>query len=575
MLQKTHFGGRDAGCCEIRLRLKGSDSELMLALLINIAAAIALLLWSVRLIRTGVERAFSGPLRTGLRHASKSRVTATFGGALAAIAMQSSTAVAMLIAAFASSRTLVAATGLAVILGADLGSAIATRILLLPVDALISFLLLGGVVLFLRAATRRSKQFGRILIGLALVLVSLSMMRTATAPLQDNSIVDMLVSYLASDLFSAFLLGAFIAWAMHSSVAAILMVVTMTAEGLLGAHAAIALVLGANLGGALIPVWLTLKADMPARRIMMGNLILRGGGALLAFFAISRFDLPTELLGPTAASQAINLHLVFNVAVVVMSLPLAGVALRFAKAILPERNTNLRNSRISALDPATLGDPDRALASATREVLAMGEMVHQILGPALVLLKDWDQQIADQIKRTDKEVGEIHLAIKLFIARLQERKLTPVQMRKAEDIAAIANHFKDACDQISKNMVAMASQLQAKGLAFSEEGWRDLTNFHDRVTSNTQLGLNVLVSGDLETAIQLVEEKDRTRDAEQELQANHLKRLSEGIGASLETSNQHQETIRALKQINSAFSYVAYPITKETGVLLSSRLASS
>ncbi len=545
----------------------------MLSVIVNVAGAIALLLWAVLLIRTGVERAFSGPMRIGLRHAAGSPPTAVGAGILAALTMQSSTAVAMIIAGFATSGSLVLATGLAIVLGADFGSALAARILLLPIDALVSFLLVVGVGFYLKGNSARLKQLGRIVIGLSLVLVSLSMMRAATQPLQNNEVFEVLISHLANDLLAAFLLGAIMAWATHSSVATILVIVTFASQGLLSGPTSWSMVLGANLGGALIPVWLTLKSELAPRRIMLANLVLRGGGAILAFLAIVTVA-DVSFLGATVANQAINLHLAFNFAIILVTLPLIKPALRLAAILLPNEK-NSQRARMSALDPSALSDPERALSCVTREVLGMGELVQHMLAPSLGLLREWDEETANHIVDMEAEVDDIHLNVKMYVARIQEGELTEGQAQRAVDIAAIANHFEDAGDQIASNMVAMAKRLNAEGLAFSKAGWRELTEFHDRVMSNTQLGLNVLVTSDPEAAIQLVEEKDRTREAEQRLQARHLNRLRKGNVASVETSNLHQETIRALKQVNTAFTYAAYPIAKESGALLSTRLASS
>ncbi|RLJ51939.1 phosphate:Na+ symporter [Litoreibacter meonggei] len=543
----------------------------MIQIVGNLAGAIALLLWSVRLVRTGIERGFSGPLRTGVRRASQKKTTAAGSGLVAAIAMQSSTAVAMLVAGFLTAGTLPMGSGLAVILGADLGSSIAARILLTPIAALVPVLLVVGVGLFLKGRSRRTKQSGRIVIGIALVLTSLSMIRTATAPLQDSEFTTLIFSYLSTDLLTSFLIGAVLAWVTHSSVATVLAVVAMASEGFLAAPVAAAIVLGANLGGATIPVLLTLSGAQSARRVMLANLLIRGGGALLALLALLHWQDQIGLLGASAAVQSINLHLVFNFVVLLLGLILITPTLSLVTSILPEIAPS-KPRRISALD-ATMTDPDRALACAAREVLEMGEQVHGMLTPIMGLLRDWDEDTLRAIRDSEDEVDRMHFEVKLYIAHLQEGVLSGRQARRAMDIATISNHLEDAGDQVSTNLIDIAQRLRADGLSFSEEGWRDLCDFHDQVMSNVQLGLNILMTGDAEAAIQLVEEKDRMREAEQRLQAHHLERLRKGNTATVETSNLHQETIRALKQVNTDFTYTAYPIVEATGALLSSRLA--
>ncbi len=546
----------------------------MILLLLNLAAAVALLLWSVRLVRTGIERGFSGALRTGVRRASERSTTAAASGVVAALMMQSSTAVAMLVAGFVAASTLPTVSGLIVILGADLGSSLVARILVSPISAITPVLFILGAGLFLKGRSRRIKQAGRVAMGIALVLTSLTMIRVATAPLQDSPVVGLIITYLSEDLISAFVIGAVLAWAMHSSVATVLMVVTLAGEGLLQAPVAAALVLGANLGGAAIPVLLTTSAAHAARQVMFGNLLLRGGGSVFALLALMIWTDAVGFLGGTAAAQAINLHVLFNAVLLLLCVPLTGMALTAVSLAFPEATT-AKPRRISALDESAMNDPERALACAAREVLVMGEQVHAMLAPALGLFRNWDDDVLDQMREREDEIDRMHFEVKLYIARLQEGLLTEEQARRAMDIATIANNLEDAGDQIWVNLSEMARRMHKDGLSFSDAGWRELSDFHDQVLSNVQLGLNVLMTGDADSAVQLVEEKDRAREAEQRLQAHHLDRLRHGNTASIETSNQHQETIRALKHINTAFAYVAYPIAEETGAMLSSRLAGS
>lgn len=545
----------------------------MALFIVNLAGAVALLIWAVRLIRTGVERAFVSPLRSLLRRATSSWVSAAGAGAVAAVLLQSSTAVAVLTAAFAGTGSLAGSAGVALILGADVGSAVVAQILLAPIHGLIPLLLIAGVTLFLRSKNRRPRQAGRILVGLALVLLALTLIREAAAPLRDSPLVGTVLTYLASDMISSFLLGAAITYVMHSSVAAVLMLVTFSAQGMLPGPGAGALVLGANLGGALIPFLLTLKADSGSRRIMGANLMLRGGGAVLALMVLRIWPEGLAWLGPDHGRQAINLHLVFNLAVLVLSLPLLPAVVRATEALFPDAAEGGDAPRVTALDEGALDDPRLALGNAQREVLRMGEEVHAMLQPVLGLFRTWDAATAEHILAEEDEVDRMHFEIKLYIARVQEARLSPEQSRRAMEIASFANNFEEAGDQISTNLLELAQKMQDIGVAFSEEGWRELTNFHDRVLSNAQLALNVLISNDLESARQLVEEKDRARAAEQRLQGQHLARLRGGNAASIETSNLHQETVRALKTVNTAFCQVAYPLVEQAGDLLATRLA--
>ncbi|MFP3383888.1 Na/Pi cotransporter family protein [Tritonibacter sp. SIMBA_163] len=545
----------------------------MTAFLIQIAGAAALLLWAVRLVRTGVERAFATQLRQGLRRASDNRVLAAVSGMLSAMLLQSSTAVAMLVSNFASKGVFTAAVGVAMLLGADLGSALVAQILLARPGVLVPALLLLGVVLFLRSNQRKLRQTGRILIGLALIFVSLDMLRTATAPIIQSEGAVAILGYLDSDLLTAFLLGAVFAWVVHSSVAAILLFVTMVAQGALQPMAAMAMVLGANLGGAMIAFVLTLAADVRARRIVTANLVLRGGGAIAVLLALSFQVFDPAWLGQDAAVQVMNLHLAFNLALCVLALPFAGLIAKLSEQMMRDQSTQTLGRGLSALDQAALEDPPRALNCAARELLRMGEVIEKMLVAAMGLYETWDDRVATAIQEDEKALRRMHLDLKLYLAGMNRHKLDDNAVNGAIEASLLAANLEAAADQVSRKMIELARKLSSEGICFSKSGKQEIGDFMDRIQANVQLALTVMMTRNPDDARELVAEKESIRTAEQRLQSKHLSRLREGVSESIETSAIHQETLRILKQVNTSFAMAGYPILDESGDLLSSRLS--
>ena len=196
----------------------------------------------------------------------------------------------MLAAGFAASGMISVSAGLAILLGADLGSALVVQVLSFDLSWLVPALILVGGALFLKFEARGVKQSGRILMGIAFVLLSLHMVSEATAPMRQSALLPLVISYLRADFFTAFAAAALFTWLIHSSVAAILLFVTLAAQGVLPVEVGLFFILGANCGGALIAVWLTRGDAVEARRVPLGNLIFRGTAALAALFVLQAVD---------------------------------------------------------------------------------------------------------------------------------------------------------------------------------------------------------------------------------------------------------------------------------------------
>ncbi len=546
----------------------------LILFLLNIAGAAALLIWAVRLVRTGVERGFSAQLRQWLRHSTRNRVLAAGSGLTAAVFLQSSTAVAVLVSNFVTKGGLGAATGLAIILGADVGSAVVSQILMVRLPFLIPLLLLVGVVLFQRANDSSVRQLGRILIGLSLILVSLDMIRMATGPMVENPGTQAVMEYLGRDVLTAFAIGAVFAWVVHSSVAAVLLFVTLAGQGILPVSAAAAMVLGANLGGSFIAYVLTLSAPIASRRMVVANLALRGGGAVLAAVLVTSFPDLIDRLGANPSRQVINLHLAFNLILAVLALPFVGPITRIVSRFVVEMETSSSHLEVrSALDPTALKRPTRGLDCVARELLVMGQRIEQMLMAVDPLYDTWNAASANAITEQDKMIKAMHLDVKLYLAQLSQMGLDEELSRRSMELANISTSLDVASDAVSRIMLSLAKRLKSEGLTFSDKGREEIHDFADRVLGNVQLALNVLMNQNPGEARELVAAKEKVRSVEQKLQHNHLGRLQQGLSESIETSHIHQETLRALKQINTSFSMIGIPILAKSGDLLKSRLS--
>jgi len=491
----------------------------------------------------------------------------------AAVFLQSSTAVAVLVSNFVAKGGLAAGVGLAILLGADVGSALVTQLLMVRQAYLTPLLLLVGVAIFLRGEGN-ARQVGRILIGLALIFVSLDMIRAATGPLVGNPSTQMVMAYLGRDLATAFVIGAAFAWVVHSSVAAVLLFVTLAAQAVLPTTAAAAMILGANLGGALIAFVLTLSAPIAARRMVIANLILRGGGAIAITLLIAALPELLTYLGKSSARQAINLHLMFNLVLAVVALPFVGHIIRALNGLIPDRSADARAAEsATALDPAALNRPQRGLDCAARELLGMGQKIEQMLIAVEPLYDTWNAADGKVIYEQDLAIKKMHLNVKLYLAKLGQNGLDEDLGRRSMELASISSSLDSASDAIARVMLDLAKRLDSQDLKFSTQGREEIHDFSDRVQSNVQLALNVMMNQNPAEARELVAAKEKVRRVEQKLQRNHIGRLREGLAESIDTSNIHQETLRALKQINTAFSMVGYPILLKSGDLLKSRLS--
>lgn len=546
-------------------------------LLLHLAGAVALLLWATRMVRTGVERAYGDVLRERLSATLRNPLLAAGAGMGLAVALQSATAVCLLVGSFVGSGIVAGASGIVAVLGADLGSALVVKLLSFDLEILIPILLVAGTTIFMSTERRTWTQFGRILIGVGLLLLSLRLIGEASEPLRESKILPVVINYLAGDPVTAFLLAALMTWLFHSSVASVLLVAALAARGLVPAELGIVLILGANAGAGIVAAVLSRAAPPIARLVPTGNLIVRSTGAILALALFLWLSPPVEFLGAAAATQIIHAHLLFNAVLLVLGAPFAIPVYRAAKAMVglgkrSQEDEAFLPGELSALDPKVLDNPSQALANAAREVVRVCETIEIMLQRVIELYRHPDQDRIRELAALDDRVDRWHGAIKLYLARLDHQKMSEAERLRYQELMGACIKLEQVGDIVVRNLLAHVQKKLDRHLEFTPEGWRELTEFHAAVLSNARLAFNVLISRDEETARRLVVEKDRLRDLEKKMSQSHFARLSEGSPKSVETSSIHLDTIRDLKQINSLLASIAYPVLEDQGLLIGSRL---
>lgn len=545
-------------------------------LLLHIGGGVALLLWATRMVRTGIERAYGNSLRSLISHATRDRFRAFGAGLGVAAALQSATATALLTISCVGSGLLQTAPALAVMLGADVGSTLVVQALSFNITWLSPALLLLGVVLFLTTTARKPKQLGRIIVGLGLMLLSLQLIVGASEPLRDSPTLATVITALSDEPLLSLLLAATLTWLAHSSVAIVLLIMSLASTGLVPMPLGFALVLGANIGSGLIPLILTLRQPPETRRIPLGNFLFRLSGALLALLIIElAVDFYTDI-GSHAARQIANFHTLFNLALAIIFLPLIKPVAQLTIRLLPPApadpaiDAQLENP--SHLDPELVDKPRQALACATREALRMADRVEAMLRYALDTFQTDDKRQVARLEKIDDEIDRMNNEIKFYLTQVSRNQLDEIDSQRCMEITSFTIKLEQIGDIVEKNLLTLARKKIKSKQDFSTQGWKELSAMHASVLDNMLLALNVFVSGDVESARQLIQAKEEFRDLEFKNSKRHLQRLRDGQTASIETSSIHLDILRDLKQINSHLASVAYPILHSSGELLNSRL---
>jgi len=536
--------------------------------LLDLMGGVALLLWGLHMVLSGVLRAFGPNLRRLLGKTLGNRFSAFAAGLGLTALLQSSTATGLMTTSLAADGVVSLVPALAIMLGANVGTTLIVQLLSFDISAFAPMLFLIGLVVFRIGGTSLTRAIGRIAIGLGLILLALHILLDTLAPAEQAPAVRALLASITNDPVLCIVIAAALTWAAHSSVAVVLLVMSLAYSQFVTPEAGMALVLGANLGSAINPlIEAGVRGDPASRRLPVGNLLNRLIGVLIALPFLPLIARELSAFQPDAAKRTAEFHLLFNVALAAIFIglldPLAALLVR----LLPERKQTEDASLPRYLDEAALETPPLALANAARETLRMGDTVEVMLRDVMIALTNNDRALVSNVSRLDNVVDRLNEAIKLYITKLTRDALDEREGRRAMEIVSFTINLEHIGDIIDKNLCELAMKKIKRGYQFSPEGAAELTAFHKRVCESLQAAFGIFMTGDVEAARKLLREKTELRKAEIEAADRHFERLREGRPESLETTSLHLDVLADLKRIHSHICSVAYPVLEAAGEL--------
>ena len=542
--------------------------------LLDLMGGVALLLWGLHMVHSGILRAFGPDLRQLLGKALSNRFTAFTAGIGLTALLQSSTATALITSSFTAEGLVGLVPALAIMLGANVGTTLIVQILSFNIAPVAPILFLIGLVAFRMGARSWIKDVGRVFIGLGLMLLALHILIDTLAPAENAPGMRVFMNAITGDPVLCILIGAIVTWAVHSSVASVLLVMSLAYAQFITPYAALALVLGANLGSAINPLFEGARRDNPASyRLPVGNLVNRLVGVLL----VAPFLRPiTEILQawlPDLAKMTAAFHIAFNVATAIIFIGLLDGMARLLKRFLPSKVQETDASRPRYLDESALETPSLALADAARETLHMGDHVEVMLRKVMAAMMTNDRALVDEVSRMDNSVDNLDEAIKLYVTKLTRGSLDEREGQRAMEIVSFAINLEHMGDIIDKNLSELATKKIKRRFQFSPEGAEELSAFHKRTADSLRIAFGVFMSGDVNEARKLLAEKVNLRNVELAATERHLDRLREGRPESIETTSLHLDVLRDLRRIHSHICSVAYPVLDAAGELPAHRAA--
>ena len=519
------------------------DIHMDITIILQMIGGLVLFLYGIQYLGDSLKKVSSGRLEKILETLTSNKWKAALLGMLVTALIQSSGATIVMCVGFVNSGIMSLTQSVGVILGANIGTTITAWLLSLSgitSDNIILQLfkpanfspILGfiGLVMFLAAKRERTKDIGSILLSFAILLIGMSSMSAAAAPLSNNEAFTSLLTAFSNPILGL-LAGLIMTAILQSSSASIGILQALSTTGTVSMGAAIPIIMGENIGSALTGVISSIGASRNAKRaawIQMFYCILKTFTFMIAFYSLNLlFHFPVMYQAANPVIIAI-FHSIFNIAAVVIMLPISDILVKMVETVFPitEEETRARESMhtFDVLDERFLDSPVLALDQSKVVLMEMFRHSNEAMNDAMDLIFEYDEKKAKNVIRLEALVDQYEDRLDSYLTLLSTRTHTEheanrltMHVHSTNDLERISDHALNIASSITK--------MREEGQSFSDAAKEELKVFTDAVREILDLTMRTFDDNNLELARSVDPLEDTIDFLNMEIKDHHARRL--------------------------------------------------
>jgi phosphate:Na+ symporter len=484
----------------------------IVAMLGLLAAGLAVFLLGLQFLTDGLKAIAGARLPAVLSRMTSNRFKGAFAGAVITALLNSSTITTVLLVGFVSTGLMTLGQSIPMIMGANIGSTFTAQIIAFNLSALTPFLIALGFFAHEFAPRETLRELGGVILGLGLLFLGIEYMGNATHPLRTfQPFVDAMQTVKSPVL--GIVIGAVFTAIVQSSAATLGIIIALASQGLMPLEAAIALILGANIGTVGTALLAAIGKPPEAARVGVVHLLFNVLGVLMFVFLIPQLADFVRLISPTAPElegaarlaaetprQVANTHTIFSVATTVVLIWFTRPLARLAEIIVPMRRVEAaRAGNPRYLDEASLAAPALGLQKAHLELARLGELVLQIARRGSVVAIEGTSPDLEKLRNDSAEIGRLASAILQYVGNLSEDEHSAKESREIINLIENVNNLEGIADVVSTNLIATAQQRLTERV--------DLVSLRDESTSR----FVAFVLGKLEETVATLADADRAK----------------------------------------------------------------
>ena len=511
---------------------------------LSLCCGLAFFLFGMQTMSHNLERLAGGKLEGALKLMTANPVVSAVLGAFITIAMQSSSACTVMLVGLVNSGIMHFSQTLNVIFGANIGTTLTAWLLSLsgiesdnfflqmlkPVN-FSPILAVIGVFMTMIGKKERTKSIGNIMVGFAVLMIGMNFMSDAVSPLADMPEFGTIMVKFTNPAVGV-IVGALFTALIQSSAASVGILQALAMTGSITYTMAIPIIMGQNIGTCITAIISCIGASTGAKRVaVMHTLInLLGTLILLPVYLIINgiFHLPIAN-APIDAFGIALCHTLFNIFATILLMPNGKLIIKLTERLTKEKHTEKqeKSSSVCVLDERLLRSPSIAVSECANYTNEMCNLALDTLRKSIGLMKHYDDKVAQDVVDLEDTVDLYEDRLGTFLVKLSSQALSRTDGHRVSLMLHTIGDFERLSDH-AVNIKEVALEMHKKGLAFSQDGQREINLLTEALEEILALTERAFIDCDLKTASQVEPLEQVIDQTIAHLKAHHIERLQHG-----------------------------------------------
>lgn len=510
--------------------------------LFTLCGGIAFFLYGMTVMSSRLEKLAGGRLEQMLRKMTDNPFKSLLLGAGITIAIQSSSAMTVMLVGLVNSGIMQLGQTVGVIMGSNVGTTLTAWILslsgidseslwlqLLKPENFAPVIALAGVIMRTASSDGRRRSAGSIMVGFALLMTGMEMMKEAVSPLADMPEFTSILTAFTNP-FLGVIVGAIFTGIIQSSAASVGILQALSMTGGITYGMALPIIMGQNIGTCVTALLSSIGVNRNARRVSVIHIsfnLIGTAVCLSAFYGgnlIFHYAFLEAAIDPAGVALA---HSIFNIATTALLLPFSRQLERLAYLIIKEDTQESSKEIYTFVDSRLLATPSVAIAECANRTVEMARLAEDTFLRSLTLLDKFDEKVAEKVTAKEDQLDRYEDQLGTFLVQLSSKALSESDSRNISKQLHTIGDFERIGDH-AVNLLSTAREIHEKDIRFSGTAEKELTVLTAALKEILRVTTKAFAENDLLLAAR-VEPLEQVIDGLiADIKSNHIARLQKG-----------------------------------------------